>query len=133
MHAQMHATGNMIDYTPAAALSAGDVVVMNDRMCAVATRDIAAGALGALAIEGIFKIEKENVAFVAGQDVYWDEGNDRAIASGGAYFGKAVPKPDGTPDVAASATDDHVYVKLLHALDTDYGTATGTGTGPDDA
>ena len=49
--------GNSIDYTPDAAVSAGDVVIQGD-LVGVAKLDIAAGALGALAVWGVFDFPK---------------------------------------------------------------------------
>ena len=76
MSATFRAEGNRIDHTPVAAVTAGDVVVQNGWVC-VATRDIAAGALGSLACEGILDFDKEEVAFAVGEDVYYDEDTGR--------------------------------------------------------
>ena len=47
--------GVLLDYTPAAAVAAGDVVVIGS-LVGVAPRAIAANAVGALAVEGVFEI-----------------------------------------------------------------------------
>jgi predicted RecA/RadA family phage recombinase len=47
--------GDLLDYTPAAAVAAGDVVVIGS-LVGVAPRAIAANAVGALAVEGVFEI-----------------------------------------------------------------------------
>lgn len=47
--------GDVLDYTPAAAVAAGDVVVIG-ALVGVAPRAIAANAVGALAVEGVFEI-----------------------------------------------------------------------------
>jgi len=130
--AEFKAAGDRVDYTPAAAVDAGQVVVLNNRMCVVAVNDIAADDLGAAYAEGIFKLPKESVAFVPGDDVFWDQDAEVATAAEGAYFGKAVPIPgSGDPDSAAAAADDYVYAKLLAGLEADYATTTGTGTPPE--
>jgi predicted RecA/RadA family phage recombinase len=47
--------GDLLDYTPAADVAAGDVVVIGS-LVGVAPRAIAANAVGALAVEGVFEI-----------------------------------------------------------------------------
>jgi predicted RecA/RadA family phage recombinase len=47
--------GDLLDYTPASAVAAGDVVVIGS-LVGVAPRAIAANAVGALAVEGVFEI-----------------------------------------------------------------------------
>lgn len=118
--AQFRHNGDAIDYTPDAAVSAGDVVVLTDKI-GIAIKDIAASAKGALAVEGVFRVAKENVAFAAGADVYWDETNELAIASGGVYMGWAV--------AAAATDDDTVDVRLQQQESTVSSTETGSGTG----
>ena len=67
-------TGDSIDYTPSAAVTAGDVVVQED-LVGVAKLDIAANVLGALAVAGVFDFPKTagvGEAIAAGAKVYWD-------------------------------------------------------------
>ena len=66
--------GAAIDYTPGAAVAAGDVVVQGD-LIGVANIDIPANTLGALAVEGVFDFPKATgvgTAISAGATVYWD-------------------------------------------------------------
>ena len=49
--------GNTIDYVATDAIAAGDVVGLTTRI-GVAAGDIPAGAVGALAVEGVFEIER---------------------------------------------------------------------------
>jgi len=84
--------GNSIPHTPGSALTAGDVVVQVD-LVGVATEDIAASELGALAVTGIFELPKESgVAHAVGDILYWDDsGNELTkTASGNKAFGKCV-------------------------------------------
>lgn len=86
--------GKTIPHTPSGALSSGDVVVTVD-LIGVAVNDIAASALGALYVEGIFTLPKESgssTAIPAGTIVYWDNTNDRATAtsSGNKRIGKVI-------------------------------------------
>ena len=102
--------GKAIDYTPGSAVSAGDVVVQGD-LVGVAKLDIAANALGALAVEGVFDVPKAaggGTAITAGAKVYWDVGDTEAKedAESGAnkYLGKVV--------IAAADADTTVRVRL---------------------
>ena len=73
-----HGDPLMVDHTPSgAAISAGQVVVLVDTV-RVAHRDIADGALGALAAKGgVYLCAKETgVAFADGDIVYWDDTNN---------------------------------------------------------
>lgn len=102
--------GDRIDYTPSADVSAGEVVVQGD-LVGVATRDIPAGRLGALAIEGVFDLPKSTgvgTAISAGAIVYWDDTNDVATTSSGNGANKQV----GKAVAAAGDNDSHVRVKL---------------------
>ena len=70
-----------IDYTPAAAVSAGDVVVVGG-LVGVAKVDIAASAVGAVAISGVYSVAKEDSSgpvFRIGEDVYFDRVNEQAV------------------------------------------------------
>ena len=64
----------LLDYTPSAAVAAGDVVVLNDLVC-VAPLAIAANKLGAVAVEGVFELPKASGAIGQGAIVYWDSTN----------------------------------------------------------
>ena len=88
--------GKAIDYTPGANVSAGDVVVQND-LVGIAKLDIAADALGALAVTGVFDLPKTagaGEAIGAGAKVYWDvaDGVAKTDSEAGAnkYLGKTV-------------------------------------------
>jgi len=88
--------GDTIDYTPDADVSAGDVVVQED-LIGIAKRDIASGALGALAVTGVFDLPKATgvgEAIGAGAKVYWDAGGSVATtdpaAGANKYLGKTV-------------------------------------------
>lgn len=87
-----------MDYTPEAAVSAGDVVLFGDA-AAIATRDIAIGELGSLETCGTFDIVKATGALSAGDAVFWDvdgnpvsgtAGSGAAASSGDAQLGFAV-------------------------------------------
>ena len=100
--------GGRIDYTPGSAVVAGDVVVLND-LIGVAKQPIAANALGALAVTGVFDFPKatgEGEAIAAGKKVYWDVADSEAKeddeSGANAYLGKTVK----------AATDDDTVVPV---------------------
>ncbi len=64
--------GDVIDHTPGSAVSSGDVVELGNTI-GVALTDIAAGATGAVAVEGVFTLPKVSAAvFAQGEKLIWD-------------------------------------------------------------
>ncbi|MCP4594509.1 MAG: DUF2190 family protein [bacterium] len=97
--------GQSIDYTPSAVVASGDVVVQGE-LVGVAKQPIAANALGALAVAGVFDFAKATgggTAITAGANVYWDDGGNVATttASGNKLIGKVI----------AAAGDDDATVR----------------------
>lgn len=105
MKAKFVQDGTYIDYTPEADVAPGDVVVIG-KIAGVANHPIKAGEIGAVAIEGVFEIEKGAGAIDAGTVVYWnaDDLVATADAEGNTEIGKAV--------AAAAENDTAVRVKL---------------------
>ena len=110
MTARFIQDGKSIDYTPGSNVSAGDVIVQGE-LVGVAKLDIAAGQLGALAIEGIFEFPKPTGAgtdAAVGTLMYWDvaDGNAQETADSGTnkLIGKLVK--------ACSTTDTTCRIKL---------------------
>ena len=66
--------GCLIDHTPSAAVAAGAVVLVGD-LVTVAPLAIAANALGALAVDGVWSIAKASGAVTQGALLYWDATN----------------------------------------------------------
>lgn len=97
----------LIDYTPSAAVAAGDVVVLND-LVTVAPVAIAANKLGAVSIEGVWSLPKaaaaSGKAIGQGAVVYWDAtaGNITTTSTDNKRAGKAA--------AAALTTDTTVQV-----------------------
>ena len=86
--------GAAVDYTPGSAVAAGDVVVQGD-LVGVAKQPIAASALGALAVAGVFDFPKATgggTALTAGTVVYWDAGAKvaTAVSTGNKQLGKVI-------------------------------------------
>ena len=107
--------GKAIDYTPANAVIAGQVVELGT-VPLVAPVAIPAGVLGALSCDGVFDVPKTSDVFTAGDTVYWDDdgtpvtgevGSGAADSATGNLMGVAVA------DAAAGAS----YVRVrLHAI-----------------
>ncbi len=106
--------GRRIDHTPVSAVVAGQVVVQGP-LVGIANVPIAAGALGSLAVEGVFDVVQGAVTFTAGQAVYWDADGDPV--GGTAGTGAAVESATGNTFMgfalaATEATDETVRVAL---------------------
>jgi predicted RecA/RadA family phage recombinase len=100
------AEGRQIDYTPAAAVAVGDVIVQGD-LVGVVTRNLAANELGSLVVEGVYDFNKAtNVAYTVGTILYWDDTNNivTATATSNKTIGKVIR--------AAATTDTTVRMRL---------------------
>jgi predicted RecA/RadA family phage recombinase len=110
MDAIRRTDGTKINYTPAGAIAAGEVVDLGD-ILGVAERAIAAAAVGALSLEGEFSILKSGSTgpvFAVGDAVFWDTVNSLAVRTGGAgclYVGTCT----------AAATTSETTVRTLLA------------------
>lgn len=101
------AYGNTVDYTPVADVAAGDVIDLGT-FVGIAQRAIAANTLGALAIEGVFEVNKfTGEAVIQGAPVYWDVGTTTATGTVGYSEGTM-----GVAVKAALAGDATIWVKL---------------------
>jgi predicted RecA/RadA family phage recombinase len=83
--------GDVLNYTAAAAIASGAVVLIGTRI-GIALGDIAIGAVGTLAVTGVWQIAKLSTDVVAqGADLYWDAANSRltTTASGNTKAGFA--------------------------------------------
>ena len=100
--------GSTIDHTPGSALTAGDVVVIGERI-GVAVNDIAAGAKGALAIEGVFAFPKASSGAINdGTLLYWDVADQEATTDADSGTNKQIGY--SVYDAADGATT--VYAKI---------------------
>jgi len=84
-------SGDVMDYTAGSAVSNGQVILVGKRI-GVALTAIAAGATGALRMDGVFVIAKLSTDVVAQGDLlYWDNTNSRltTTASGNTQAGYA--------------------------------------------
>ena len=87
-----------LDYTPVAAVTAGEVIHLPDGRAGFAPTAIAAAALGAIQVKGIVTVAKTaSVVMLVGQPVYWDHS-----ASSATY----------TP-----ASDEDFFLGVVHGAD----------------
>lgn len=71
--------GCKLDFTPASALTAGQVVQLSDGRAGVTPVDVAASERGALQVEGVYTVAKTaSVVITDGQPVYWDHSANSA-------------------------------------------------------
>jgi predicted RecA/RadA family phage recombinase len=70
---KFHSEGDVIDYTPGSAVTAGTCVLFG-ALIGFPERDIAASAKGSLRIRGVVEHDKaDSQAWTAGAKLYWDD------------------------------------------------------------
>lgn len=92
MEATFYQEGKVIDYTAANGLSVGQVVSLTN-LVGVAMNDIASGAVGAVAIEGVFTMPgASGITAAIGDKLYWDDSNNvlTSTTTGNAIAGIAL-------------------------------------------
>lgn len=103
--------GKFIDYTAGADIAVGEVIPMVTR-CGVAVTAIANGAVGAVALEGIFQVATSDTsaAWAVGDVVYWTTATNVAskTATGGIPLGIAAAVKGSSAAVG--------YVRLTDGL-----------------
>jgi len=110
MKARYIQRGDSADFTPAADVSAGDILTQG-KMVGVAKLDIKAGELGALALTGVYEVVKGDGSFEPGDEVGWDKTNEKAVVAttaGCVKIGHAI--------APAAAGDAFVNVRLAQGL-----------------
>lgn len=110
MKARYVQRGESIDYTPESAVAAGDIVKLG-ALTGVAKLDIKPGELGALALVGVYEIEKGDTVVAAGDLVSVDPVTGKLVkadAEGAVRFGHAIE--------AAPANVLSVLVRLEQGL-----------------
>jgi predicted RecA/RadA family phage recombinase len=118
MQATYRADGESIPYTPAAAVDAGDVVVLGDDLVAIAKLDIAADELGCLATGGVYDLVKDASVFAQGDTVYWDADGDPVGGTAGSGAASVTPTAGpycGQAIAAALTGGTTVRVRLQQA------------------
>lgn len=102
--------GETIDIKATADTNAEDVVVLGNK-AGVAACSGKKGELIAVAVEGVYKFQKEAVAVSVGDDLYYDAESNKVVKT--VAEGKAKVKA-GFAVSDASATDTEVAVKLSY-------------------
>lgn len=107
MQAQYVHDGKAVDFTPTVDVTVGSIVIQGD-LVGITKRDIKAGSLGSIAVEGVFDIPKDPIdaiEFDAGAKVYVDDDGKLAVDElNNKYLGKAIS--------LATAADSIVRVRL---------------------
>lgn len=114
--------GDIIDYTPVAAVVAGQVVVQGS-LIGVATIPIAAAALGALEVVGVFDFAKVTGAITAGAPVYWNATGDPIGGTAGTGAATTVSTSNtfiGYATQAAASGDATTRVRMYGVSTTNY-------------
>lgn len=71
--------GCSLDFTPETALTAGQVMQLPDGRAGVPANDIAADALGAVAVKGVFTVAKtDSMVVLKGSRLFWDASANKA-------------------------------------------------------
>lgn len=86
------------DYTPVAAATAGDVVLLgpSEDVVAVVVADIAAGKLGSVYTTGVFEFTTADT-FEDGENAYWNASSEVITDDGtDVYAGRVVDQPTTT-------------------------------------
>jgi predicted RecA/RadA family phage recombinase len=106
----VHGTPLMLDHTPAAALAAGDIVVVGDET-RIAHSSIAADALGSLAApagNAVYRVPKATgvgTAIADGKRLWWDATNEVATET------QSTHKPLGISVGASVDADETLLVR----------------------
>ena len=106
--------GHQIDYTPSSAVVAGQVIVLGNTV-GIANVPIAASALGALAVEGLFDVAKVTGAITVGAAIYWDADGDPLGGTAGTGAATTTSTGNtymGVSALAAAETATTVRVRL---------------------
>ena len=103
--------GNILDHIPAADLALGAVVVLGS-LIGIAHRPIPAGALGSLAITGVWDVPVvPGLAAAAGTPVFWDAATQQATIDGALFPGAVrcgvLARPLAAADTAVRVCINH--------------------------
>jgi len=105
--ATYRAMADAIDYTPSSAKSAGDVVVFGTNLVGITKLDIAANALGALAVRGLFDVAvDESTSIDKGDELYWDDNGTPENSDYGAALSGCFTDDSSTGPFAGFAIED---------------------------
>jgi predicted RecA/RadA family phage recombinase len=114
----VHGTEVKIDHTPGSAVSAGEVLTYGEHTV-IASRDIASGALGAVAVPSgnavydFTKVAADSLAFAVGALVYWNATDNKVSATVTDKGVGICVKAAGTSDTTVRALHTPIKVKDL--------------------
>lgn len=106
--------GSIIPFTAGAAITSGQVVVVGS-LVGIAMGDVANGAVGQLAVEGIFDVPAATAEITVGAPVYWDADGNPVGGTAGSGAATATDTSNtlmGHAIAAKAATLGIVRVKL---------------------
>ncbi len=105
MDAIFRKEGQSLDYTPVSAVSAGDVIALQNNFYGIAKLDIAANVLGALATTGIYQAAKPAGVINFGALLYWnaDTKQVQTTTIDNAYIGRAAAPAADTDETVLFA------------------------------
>ena len=114
--------GESVDFTPSRDVVAGEVLVFGGLPGVVKTA-VKAGSLGALALTGVYDIEKDGLAVAAGDRLFWDA--ERKVATpaeaDGVFLGlAAASSPASAPRARVILNFGQSGIGGGAASDTDY-------------
>lgn len=114
--------GVNIDYTPVAAVVAGDMVHLPDGRAAFSSSAIAAGIKGAVQTEGIVTVTKTaDLVWVDGQEIYWDASANSAILYPASDEDYLMGVAYGDQTAAATTGKVSLNVKPVYKIDLNRG------------
>ncbi len=124
--------GEAIDYRPTEVVAAGDVVVQGD-LVGIAKLDIEPGALGAVAVAGVYDVAKESGEINTGSLVYWNVDGKVATtsATGNPYLGKCVTGAEDSDDTVRILLNAP-YVAIVEVEESDSESESESTDGEDD-
>lgn len=114
---QFFATGLSEDHTPSSAVTAGVPLDIGGR-AAVSANDIAADALGAIQVRGLFRVVQNAEIIALDADVWWDTDGDPVDGTAGTGAATATPQAAadgfllGVARLASVAADAIVIIDL---------------------
>ena len=114
--------GESVDFTPSRDVLAGEVLVFGGLPGVVKTA-VKAGSLGALALTGVYDVEKDGLAVAAGDRLFWDAERKVATpaAAGGVFLGLAAANaPASAPRARIILNFGQSGIGGGAASDTDY-------------
>ena len=103
MQARFIHDGKSVDFFPTSDIPAGTVVILGS-LVGITKLDVKSNTLGAVAVGGVYDVEKTNVAVPLGSKVYWDDTVKKANLTATTLLGVAV--------LEAAAEDETVRIRL---------------------